>query len=104
MVPHPCFINQNNREYNKYIFEKKFDYFDDPQDYIVKLKSQKGEIEFKANFYNLETYSILFNEAGFTIKNIIEPKVTEELKRKHPELWDLELTKPFYIIVNLVKQ
>lgn len=103
LIPHPCFINQNNRWYNQYIFEKDFNYFVDPQKYIVKLKSRKGNIEFESNFYNLETYSLLFNRAGFVIKEIVEPKVTKELIDKYQNMWNLELTKPFYIIINLLK-
>ncbi|MFT4311571.1 MAG: class I SAM-dependent methyltransferase [Candidatus Woesearchaeota archaeon] len=61
LIPHPCFINQNNREYNKFLFKKEFNYFNDSQEYLVKLNSRKGEIEFKSNFYNLETFSKLFD-------------------------------------------
>jgi len=103
LVPHPCFVNQNAREYNKYTFEKEFNYFVDPQEYSVELKSQKGPLKFKANFYNLETYSTLFNKAGFVIEKIIEPRVTEDLINEFPDLWDLELKKPFYIIFKLAK-
>ena len=104
LVPHPCFINQNKRKYNKYIVKKNFNYFINPQEYIVKLKSKKGALQFKTNFYNLETFSTSFKKAGFIIEEIIEPKVTKNLIAKYPNLWYFELKKPFYIIFNLIKK
>src|SRR3989344_112038 len=104
LVPHPCFINQNNRTYNQYIFPTEFNYFTCPQKYFVKLKSIKGQVKFEGNFYNLSTYTKLFKQAGLVITDIIEPQVTKELRKKYPKLWSLELKKPFYILFKLQKQ
>ncbi len=104
LVPHPCFINQNNRAYNTYTFPTKFNYFTNPQKYFVKLKSIKGEVKFAGNFYKLSTYTKLFKQAGFVITDITEPEVTKSLLKKYPKLWSLELVKPFYILFSLSKQ
>ena len=103
LVPHPCFSDQNKRDYNTYTFFKKFNYFKRDQKYKVRLKSNYGVSEFVNVFYNLQQYFEAFKETGFVVSDVLEPKVPDYAKKKNPEAWTLELEKPFYIIFKLIK-
>lgn len=70
---------------------------------------QEGERSWKmmgvkfTNFHRtLESYISAFIQAGFSIKNIIEPAVTSQNLEKYPELND-ELRGPNFIVFGLVK-
>ena len=104
LVPHPCFSTQNKRDYNTYTFSQDFNYFEDDQEYRVKLVSQKGTNTFTNKFYNLEDYFDAFRKAGFVVNQIIEPHVLDKYLSKYKNLWTSELKIPFYLIFKITRR
>lgn len=102
LIPHPCFVDKNKREYSTYTFLKKFNYFKQEQKYEVCLSSKKGKSKFTANFYNLNGYFNAFKTAKFLVSDLVEPEVPDFYKNKYK--WTLELEMPFFLILKLIKK
>jgi len=103
LVPHPCFIDRNNRPYSKFILSSNFNYFKQEQKYKVNLKTEKSNLEFFSNFYNLQGFFDAFKKAGFVVSELFESSVPDFAIEKYANLWTQELKFPFHILFKLKK-
>jgi SAM-dependent methyltransferase len=102
LIPHPCFVDRNERPYNKYTVPRAFNYFKQEQKYTVTIKNEDGTSTFTANFYNLQGYFDAFATARLCVERIVEPTVP--MKARKTYRWTTELQMPNYLLFKLKKR
>ena len=92
-------IHKNNLQKSaKAVRSDNFNYFKQEQKYKVNLKTEKSNLEFFSNFYNLQGFFDAFKKAGFVVSELFESSVPDFAIEKYANLWTQELKFPFHIL------